>query len=118
MPLLFSYGTLQEERVQLSTFGRLLDGERDDLVGFEEASVRIDDPQEIATAGATHHKNVKFTGRNEDRVSGTAFDVTDSELAAADVYEAKAHYRRIVVTLSSGKRSWVYVHAGTSPTER
>ena len=35
MPLVFSYGTLQEERVQLSTFGRLLQGYSDALIGFE-----------------------------------------------------------------------------------
>ncbi len=35
MPLLFSYGTLQQEDVQLSTFGRLLQGQRDELLGFE-----------------------------------------------------------------------------------
>ena len=28
MPLLFSYGTLRQETVQLSTFGRLLQGRR------------------------------------------------------------------------------------------
>jgi len=33
VPLLFSYGTLQEERVQLSTFGRRLSGEPDALPG-------------------------------------------------------------------------------------
>jgi hypothetical protein len=34
MPLLFSYGTLQQEDVQWSTFGRLLEGEPDELPGF------------------------------------------------------------------------------------
>jgi hypothetical protein len=29
MPLLFSYGTLQQENVQLATFGRLLYGQKD-----------------------------------------------------------------------------------------
>lgn len=40
MPLVFSYGTLRQENVQLSTFGRLLQGRRDELPGFEESSVR------------------------------------------------------------------------------
>ena len=44
MPRLFSYGTLQEERVQLSTFGRRLEGHRDELVGFERSTVKITDP--------------------------------------------------------------------------
>jgi hypothetical protein len=33
MPLLFSYGTLQQEGVQRATFGRLLKGSADALVG-------------------------------------------------------------------------------------
>jgi hypothetical protein len=44
MPLLFSYGTLQQDNVQLSTFGRLLHGHTDELVGFESAIVQIEDP--------------------------------------------------------------------------
>jgi len=31
--LLFSYGTLQLEKVQLENYGRLLKGERDKLIG-------------------------------------------------------------------------------------
>ncbi len=45
MPLLFSYGTLQQENVQRSTFGRVIQGQRDELVGFEQSSIRIEDPQ-------------------------------------------------------------------------
>lgn len=33
MPLLFSYGTLQDDAVQLRTFERLLTGEPDELRG-------------------------------------------------------------------------------------
>jgi len=35
MTLLFSYGTLQEESVQPATFGRRLQGSKDELVGFQ-----------------------------------------------------------------------------------
>ena len=34
MPLLFSYGTLQQDDVQRATFGRLLTGQRDTLPGY------------------------------------------------------------------------------------
>ena len=40
MPLLFSYGTLQQPAVQLSTFGRLLQGTPDELLGFEQSVLR------------------------------------------------------------------------------
>ena len=96
MPLIFSYGTLQQEDVQWSTFGRLLEGGRDELRGFGLSSTGV-------------HANVLFNGRDDSRVVGTAFEVTDAELAAADEYERRAKYRRIAVTLASGRESWVYV---------
>lgn len=110
MPLIFSYGTLQDEKVQLSTFGRLLKGEKDELPGFEKSLVKIDDRESVTAIGRTHYDNVRFTGRNEDRVRGTAFEITDAELATADEYEEDADYQRRAVTLASGKRAWVYLH--------
>jgi gamma-glutamylcyclotransferase (GGCT)/AIG2-like uncharacterized protein YtfP len=110
MPLLFSYGTLQQENVQLATFGRLLNGHKDQLVGFEESMVKIEDPQVVATSGKTHHPIVRFTGRDESRVNGTVFEITDEELAHADRYEVAA-YKRVAAMLASGKRAWVYVDA-------
>ena len=115
MPLLFSYGTLQQENVQLSTFGRLLQGRMDELLGFEQALVRIVDPQVVATSGKTHHANVTFNGRNDSRVSGILFEITDAELAAADQYEQSAAYKRIAAMLASGKQAWVYVDARSTP---
>jgi len=117
MPLLFSYGTLQQDDVQLATFGRLLRGERDELPQFEPSLVRIEDPEIVKTCGRTHHDNAAFTGRCDSRVSGTAFEVTDAELAAADRYEEPAAYKRIAVVLTSGKQAWVYVHADSAPSQ-
>lgn len=105
MPLLFSYGTLQLEHVQLSTFGRLLEGQRDELPGFEQV---------VATIGRTGHANVTFNGRSDSRVSGTVFEITEAELAAADQYEQLAAYIRIAAMLASGKQVWVYVDARTA----
>lgn len=114
MALLFSYGTLQQENVQLSTFGRLLHGHEDQLVGFEQSLMRIEDPQVIATSGRTHHPIVRFNGRHDSLVSGTVFEITDAELAAADRYEV-ASYRRVAAMLASGKQAWVYVDARFAP---
>jgi gamma-glutamylcyclotransferase (GGCT)/AIG2-like uncharacterized protein YtfP len=111
MPLLFAYGTLQEEEVQLSTFGRLLQGQGDELLGFEPSRVRIENPHGVAPSGKTHHANVTFNGRNDSRVSGTVFEVTDAELLAADQYEQRAAYTRVSAMLASGKQAWVYVDA-------
>ena len=115
MPLLFSYGTLQQENVQLSTFGRPLRGQKDELLKFEQSLVRIVDPQVVATSGKTHHANVTFNGRSDSRVRGTVFKITDAELAAVDQYEQLAAYKRITAALASGKQAWVYVDARSAP---
>jgi hypothetical protein len=111
MQLLFSYGTLQLESVQLATFGRKLTGTADGLPGFEQSLVRIEDPAVVATSGKTHHPIV--TGRESDVVNGTAFEVTTEELQSADSYEV-SNYKRISVTLLSGVRAWVYVDADSA----
>lgn len=111
MSLLFSYGSLQQEDVQLTTFGRRLVGERDELCGFEPGLVKIADPKVAAALGRSHHANVIFTGRSESRVAGMAFEVEESELMRVDRYEAEFLYERIDAELGSGRRAWVYVHA-------
>src|SRR5688500_14571358 len=110
MPFLFSYGTLQQESVQRSTFGRPLRGEPDELVGFEQSLFRVEDPEFAATSGKTHHAIVRFNGHDGSRVRGTVFEVSDSELASADQYEP-AGYTRISTTLASGRQAWVYAAA-------
>jgi gamma-glutamylcyclotransferase (GGCT)/AIG2-like uncharacterized protein YtfP len=45
-----------------------------------------------------------------DEVKGIVFEITSAELAAADRYEV-AEYRRVLVTLKSGVKAWVYVGA-------
>jgi GNAT superfamily N-acetyltransferase/gamma-glutamylcyclotransferase (GGCT)/AIG2-like uncharacterized protein YtfP len=117
MPLLFSYGTLQEENVQLCTFGRLLHGQKDELVGFKQSFVKIRDPHLVTSTGKAHHANAAFNGRDDSRVSGTVFEITDAELTAADQYEQLADYQRIAATLASGKQVWVYVDARNAPME-
>lgn len=116
MPLLFSYGTLQQDNVQLSTFGRRLAGEPDALPGFELTVVLIEDASVIATSGKTHHPIVKFNGSLASRVPGTVFEISEAELGRADQYEVSA-YKRVAVTLASGKEAWVYVSARFVPDD-
>lgn len=110
MPKLFSYGTLQQENVQLATFGRRLAGQLDRLAGFVQTDIEIDDPEVVRTSGKTHHPMLVFTNQPEDGVNGTVFDITDAELAQADDYEVD-DYTRVSVTLASGIQAWVYVDA-------
>jgi hypothetical protein len=108
--LLFSYGTLQLESVQLATFGRKLVGTADGLPGYKQSLVEIDDTSVVATSRRTHHPIVRFTGSESDVVYGTVFEVTEDELQYADAYEVR-NYKRVSVTLLSGVRAWVYVDA-------
>jgi gamma-glutamylcyclotransferase (GGCT)/AIG2-like uncharacterized protein YtfP len=110
MPLLFSYGTLQQEDVQRSTFGRPLIGLPDELIEFEQSMTEIKDQNVVATSGKAHHPIVRFTGIASSRVAGTVFEITDAELAMADHYEVKA-YKRVSARLVSRKHAWVYVDA-------
>jgi gamma-glutamylcyclotransferase (GGCT)/AIG2-like uncharacterized protein YtfP len=114
MPLLFSYGTLQQDDVQRSTFGRLLRGERDALPAFAPSLVAIEDARVARALGRTHHANATFTGRADTAVHGMVFEITEDELAAADEYERRADYIRLDVALASGRRAWVYVDRGSA----
>jgi hypothetical protein len=64
----------------------------------------------VADSGKAIHAIVRFNGRQDSRVSGMVFDMTDAELARADSYEP-AGYTRVETTLASGKRAWVYAAA-------
>ena len=102
MPLLFSYGSLQREDVQLATFARRLDGSKDALPGFERATSR---------RGPVHHANVVPSARESDQVEGMVFGLTEAELALADEYERRDSYQRVEAVLVSGRSCWVYVEA-------
>ena len=110
MPRLFSYGSLQQEEVQVSTFGRKLDGEKDLLVGYEPSLVKIADADVAARLKKTHHDNVRKTEDDWSNVQGTVFEISDAELAKADAFEAEFNYKRVNVALASGNDAWVYVH--------
>jgi gamma-glutamylcyclotransferase (GGCT)/AIG2-like uncharacterized protein YtfP len=109
MPLIFAYGTLQDEKVQLKTLGRRLPGRKDELVGFERTSVRIEDPKVVAALGRTHFDNVEANGKDQSRVPGMVFELTDAELTRIDAYETAYSYKRVAAKLASGEPAWVYV---------
>ena len=107
---LFSYGTLQLPAVQQATYGRLLDGEPDALVGYRLVELVIDDPAVVRLSGKTVHTIAEQSGDPADRVAGTLFELSEAELAASDRYEVDA-YRRVEVTLESGRTAFAYVSA-------
>ena len=106
----FSYGTLQQEDVQVATFGRRLEGRADALPGYATSLFEIKDAAVVATSGKTHHLMARPTGNSADEVAGMVFRLTAAELAAADTYEV-SDYKRIAVWLKSGLEAFVYVGA-------
>ncbi len=98
---LFSYGTLRDPAVQIAHFGRTLTGRPDRLGGFTRS--------EIASDGAVYPILIP-RGEAPELIEGLVFDISEADLAAADLYEGDA-YRRLRVELDSGARAWVYVAA-------
>src|SRR5580704_1266967 len=106
--LLFSYGTLQYKNIQIAHFGRELTGCADALSGYRRGKVAIKDAEVVASSGETHYENVLPSSNPGDEVHGMVYEITERELAAADKYEADADYERVLVTLRSAARAWVY----------
>ena len=117
MPFLFAYGTLRDVPVQLALFGRALAGSPDVLAGWTEGTVTLGDARFVGADGRTEYAIVRRTGRAEDRVAGTALELTDDELRAADAYEP-AEYARVEVVLASGRPAFVYADARDASATR
>ena len=107
---LFSYGTLQLESVQLESFGRLLTGSKDVLVGFRLEQLQITDEAVLAVSQEEFHPIAIQTNNTNDIISGTLYEITSEELAQADQYEV-SDYKRVEATFQSGKMGWIYVKA-------
>jgi len=106
--LLFSYGTLQQPQVQLASFGRLLEGQPDELPGFELHDLEILDEGVVATSGRRIHPIA--SPATHCSVSGTVYQVTLQELNQSDNYEVGDYGRRLL-QMTSGQWAWVYVAA-------
>ena len=109
--LLFAYGTLRQRDVQRATFGRELAGRADAIVGYKLDYVTITDPHVIAASGSDRHPILRPGNAPDASVDGTVFEISESDLAAADEYEVD-DYIRIQVPLRSGQQAWVYVFSG------
>jgi len=106
---LFSYGTLQLEKVQLETFGRKLDGNADALPGYKLVMITITDDEFVIKSGTANHRSLQYTGNDSDVVEGVVLKVTRNELEQADSYEPEG-YERVRVQLRSGTNAWVFIH--------
>ena len=108
MEKLFSYGTLQQENVQLENYGRILEGSDDILEKYFLQQIEINNESVLRKSKKQFHPIIYFSGNNEDEISGKVFKITLDELIKTDDYEVN-DYKRIKVTLKSGIKSWVYI---------
>lgn len=113
MPLLFSYGTLQQKNVQLANFGRELTGQTAILPGYILGTVTITDERVLRESGKAVHPILCYTGKHNDEISGTVFTLTEQELLQADDYEV-AEYKRVSATLNNGTVCWIYAAANAA----
>jgi hypothetical protein len=67
-----AYGTLRLAQVQLSQFGRLLDGSPGALPGHRMTTIRITDPAVIRATGTDRHPLVVVSADPEDTVGATS----------------------------------------------
>ena len=109
MPHLFSYGTLQQESVQIASFGRALKGKPDALPGWRREMVEIIDCEVFCLSGERFHP-ILVPGSERDEIAGMMFEISEEELKRADAYEV-ADYKRIAARLKSGLDAFVYVRA-------
>jgi hypothetical protein len=105
---LFSYGTLQKEKVQLDLFGKILPGSPDVLRGYTFSTIEITDETFLAKGQGKFQKTLTISDYKNDMVEGTALELTNEELLIADKYEP-GDYKRTNVVLDSGKKAWIYI---------
>src|SRR6187402_1251152 len=93
MELLFSYGTLQLEKVQMASFGRILKGTKDAILGYKLSTVEITDKDVLEKSGQQFHPVAMPSTNTRDKIDGVVFEITKEELAKADEYEVDDYIR-------------------------
>lgn len=105
---LFSYGTLQQQAVQIKLFGRIITGTEDILTGYIIQRIEISDPAFLARGENNIQHTLMTTFNESDKINGTILEFTKEELSLVDQYEPSNYFRHKVV-LASGKEAWVYI---------
>jgi gamma-glutamylcyclotransferase (GGCT)/AIG2-like uncharacterized protein YtfP len=105
---LFSYGTLQKDKVQLELFGRLVNGTMDALRGYKLSTIEIKDESVLSKSEQQYHLIAIPSSDKNDIIEGIVLEISEEELHIADNYETD-DYKRVKVQLESGKASWIYI---------
>ena len=99
---LFSYGTLQKEKVQLVLFKRILQSSGDTLRGYTIATIEIKDESFLSKEEQKYQLTATISGGNNDCINGTVLEITKEELLLADTYEPD-NYKRIKILLDQSQ---------------
>lgn len=59
---------------------------------------------------------ISYSGNDSDAIEGAVLSVTFDELQRADEYETD-DYKRVSVTLRSGKQTWIYASGGSGDSK-
>ncbi len=106
--LLFSYGTLQHRKVQIESFGRVLEGEQDTLFGYRLDDLKIVDPNVLEISDQQIHPIAVKSNSKSDCIEGIIYEISEKELKKTDQYEVH-DYQRVLETFESGKKAWIYI---------
>ncbi len=102
MQKLFTYGTLQNDDIQETIFGRQLQGTPEILIGYVIKEIQIEEE-----FGIVHYPIIMETNNPEDTINGIVYEITSIDLRQADLYEG-LHYKRVEVHLQSNEMAWAY----------
>jgi gamma-glutamylcyclotransferase (GGCT)/AIG2-like uncharacterized protein YtfP len=102
MELLFSYGTLRSKQIQMQIFNKVLTGTQDQILGYKLKSLQIEEE-----FGMADYVVAVPSDNLEDYIHGAVFEVSNTELLKVDQFESIS-YKRVQVTLKSGRVAWVY----------
>lgn len=114
---LFSYGTLQLEKVQLEVYGRKLIGISTRLLRYRLAEIEIKDETVVAKSNKKIHPIAQFTGIETDFIDGMIFEISNKELTRSDCYEV-ADYERVDEVFANHKKAWIYVCRKTNQVRK
>lgn len=103
---IFSYGTLQDQKIQEELYGRTLSGHQDSLSGYILSTINL--PENSLQQNT--YFIAQYTGSPNDRITGFCYEITSAELLITDAYEGEA-YTRKSVHLNSGRMCLVYTKA-------
>ena len=104
---LFSYGTLQKDKIQLALFGRISRGWADRLASYKVVCIEFRGKAFLAKDEECLQQTLVISKDNSDEIEGTVFEITTEEMLQADKYEPD-NYKRTKVVLQSGKDAWIY----------